>query len=345
MKLQPEHETEVRRLRRLRPGRPVLSVYLQTDPGLALHHGHVAKLMDLLRDLRETTPAEHQSALDSESQRLLAYVRDDYTPTGRSLVAFASSPRRLFQTMSLQLPLRSVARFAPKPYLTPLDLALDDHPRVAVALVSEEQVRLITTVLDEIESEREVKEHVPGRQRQGGWHAANYERDRLQHIATHYAGVVEELKALQKHAPFKWLVIAGAEPSTTALAGVLPRGLKSKLAGRFRAEQFAPSTEVAKHANRVAAEAERAEELTIARQIVDRAMARGAATLGPDTTLRALAEGRVHLLAIAASELTTAEGDRAVDLALESGAEVEVVHDAAEAVLAPHRGIGALLRY
>jgi hypothetical protein len=71
----------------------------------------------------------------------------------------------------------------------------------------------------------------------------------------------------------------------------------------------------------------------------------GPAELGWDTTLRALSEGRVHQLAISAGELRSADADRAVELAFESGAQVEVLHGDAEEVLTPHRGIGALLRY
>jgi peptide subunit release factor 1 (eRF1) len=340
-----EHQDTIERLRRLRSGSPILSVYLQTEPGLALHHGHVAQLMDVLRDLRERTSKDLHEALEKETERVLAFVREDYTPSGRTLIVCSSGPRRLFETVNLQLPLRTLARFAPRPYLIPVDLALEDHPRVAIAHVGQEKTRLLTTVLHEIELERRTTEHVPGRQRQGGWSAFRYQRDRERHIQEHFREVAEELSALQKTAPYKWLVLAGTDEATASVAKLLPRSLKARLAGSFNEEHFESSAKIAARAAELAHEAERAEELQLVTQIHDRTYAQAPATLGWDDTLRALAEGRVHQLVIAAGELNSTEADRAIELVFENGAEVEVVHDNAAEVLAPHRGIGALLRY
>ncbi|HEU0072916.1 MAG TPA: Vms1/Ankzf1 family peptidyl-tRNA hydrolase [Dehalococcoidia bacterium] len=340
-----EHQDIIRNTRRLRNGRPILSVYLETEAGLALHHGHITQLMDVLRDLRRRVPDEQQQDLSEEMERVLAFVRGDYTPTGRTLVVFSSRPRRLFQTLSLQLALRSQARFAGKPYLLPIDLALDDHPRIAIVHVGQEKTRLLTAVLHEIESERRTEEHVPGRQRQGGWSAFRYQRDRERHIDEHFKAVVDDLSDLQKTTPFKWLVLAGTDEATSALTKLLPRRLKAKLAGAFNEEHFESSSTLTKRAFELAEEAERAEELQLTTLILDRAYARAPATLGWDTTLRALAEGRVHQLAISAAELGSAQADRAVELGFESRAQIEVVHDEAAELLAPHRGIGALLRY
>ena len=340
-----EHQDTIRRLRRLRDGRPVLSVYVETEPGLALHHGHEAALMNVLRDLAATVPEDQQASLAREADRVLDFVRGDYVPSGRTLIVFSSTPRRLFRPLTLHLPLRTLARFAPKPYLLPLDLALEDHPRVAIALVGEEKTRLLTTVLDEVESERETREHVPGRQRQGGWSAFRYQRDRERHIREHFVGIVDELRQLQKDSPYKWLVLAGTDEATGSVTKLLPRSLKSKLAGTFAEESFETTAELARQGILIAAQAERAEELEVATRVKDQAYARGKGTLGWDTTLRALAEGRVHLLAISVTELSSPDADRAVDLALDSRAAIEVVHGDAAEVLAPHRGIGALLRY
>jgi peptide subunit release factor 1 (eRF1) len=345
MRLQQEDALTIRRLRRLAKGRLVLSVYLQTEPGLALHHGHVAKLMDVLRDLRRDASQESQASLERETERVLSFVREDYVPTGRTLILFSSRPRRIFEALSLQLPLRTLARFAPRPYLTPLDLALEDHPRIAVALVSEEKAKILTTVLDEVESEEAVKGHVPGRQRQGGWSAAKYQRDREHHIHEHFVRVVRQLNQLQKRLPFKWLVVGGADDASSAVVNLLPDSLREKLAGTFREEQFETVAKIAAHAMSVAEQAERGEELRLSEQIRDRALAGGLGTLGWDETMGALGEGRVHELALAASEAASAEADRALRLASDSDALVEVIHGVAEEILAPYRGIGALLRY
>jgi peptide subunit release factor 1 (eRF1) len=212
-------------------------------------------------------------------------------------------------------------------------------------LVSEERLRLLTTVLDEIEAEHDFFEHVPGRQRQGGWSAFKYQRDRERHIQENFVRVVAELKQLDKDFPFKWLVIGGAGDATSAVVSLLPKALRGKLAGTFREEQFETDTKVVRQGALLAEKAERGEELRLAEEIRDRAMAGGQAALGWDETLQTLADGRVHRLAIAANSLRSERVDRALDLAAETSAGVEVVRGEAEEVLAPNGGIGALLRY
>jgi peptide subunit release factor 1 (eRF1) len=345
MRLEPEREQRIRRLRRLPKGRPVLSVYLETEPGMPLHHGHVSKLMDIFRDLRESLPEGDRAALALEAERVLSFAREEYDPSGRTLIVFSSKPRRLWDVFPVQLPLPSRARFAERPYLTPLDMALEDNPRVAIALVSEEQVRLITTVRDEIEAEHVVNEHVPGRQRQGGWSASKYQRDRERHIHQHFVNVAGELLDLQKRLPFKWLVIGGTDDATSAVSELLPKSLAAKLAGTFREEQFERDSEVALKGGNLADEAERNEETRLAREILDRAMGGRAAALGWEETIQTLQEGRVHQLAIAHSRLGTSEADQAIDLAGDTDASVEVLHAGAEELLAANGGIGAILRY
>jgi hypothetical protein len=95
----------------------------------------------------------------------------------------------------------------------------------------------------------------------------------------------------------------------------------------------------------VAEQAERQEELALVAEIRDRVGARGAASLGWDQTMALLNEGRVHRLAIASTHVGTADGDRAIEAAWHTGAQVEFLQGEAEAALADQGGIGALLRY
>jgi peptide subunit release factor 1 (eRF1) len=249
------------------------------------------------------------------------------------------------ESVSIQLAIRSVARFSAVPYLMPLKLALEDHPRVAIALVSQEDLRLMTLVLSEIETKDRIHGHVPGRQRQGGWSAFKYQRDRERHVHQQFASVVEELSDLNRRLPFKWLVIAGTDEATSAVTSLLPGSLRHKLAGTFRDELFETDGEVARKGALLAEEAERSEELRLAETIRDRALGGGPATLGWDKTLQTLREGRVHELAIAGTNLATSDADLALELAADSDARVEIIHGDAEALLAPNGGIGALLRY
>ena len=345
MRLSLDDERRLTRLKRLPDGQGVLSVYLRIEPGLALHHGHVPQLMDVLRDLRETAPEGDRPRIEGESERVLRFVREEYRPSGTGLAVFASRPRRLWETFALQARIPSVARFRPRPYLAPLTAVEDDYPRVAVVLSNSEKARFFSVVMNSIEAEHKLADPVPRKQRQGGWSAFKYQHDREMHIQAHLVHVVESLKEQARQNPFQKLVLGGPDDTTAALVRLLPKSLQGRLAGTFRAEMFATDDEVASAASAVAAEAERAEEERLARQVVDTAFAGGQAALGWPETMQTLAEGRVQTLVIAASRYGSDEADRAVTLAWDSGAGVEVAHEGAEEILAPHGGVGAVLRY
>lgn len=338
-------EDAFRRLRRLRDGAPVLSLYLGLEKGLALHHGYAAAAMDTLRAAEKTVQPEWRPMFDSESERALAWLRGEFKPHGQTLLVFASKPRRLWSTISLQLALPSVARFSPRPYLPPLEAAMEDHPRTAIALVNDDSSRILTLRLDEIESEAETHSDIPGRQRQGGWAAFKYQRDRESHIHKHLVDVVGELVDLQRSRPFKRLVLGGTREATEAVAAILPGSLKQKYCGSFRMEMFRSDDDAASAGAAISEAAEREEERSLAAMAVERALAGGRAALGWEETLGCLRDGRAHQLLISEGACGSDKGDQAFELAWDSSAPIEVLHGDSVAALTPYGGIAALLRY
>ncbi len=345
MRLMSEDKQALARLARMASGAGVLSVYLEIDPATALHHGHVARLMDVLRGLRENIPPEEGRLVEAEVERVLSYVRAEYRPHGRTLALFSSRPRRLFRTLSLQIPITSLARFRPRPYVGPLWSALDDYPRTGVAVVDHERARLLSILLGEIEAERTIQDEVPRKQRQGGWAAFKFEQDRVSHIATHYRHVAKALRDQDSVLPFERLVIGGSDEATAALSQALPGSLRPRIAGTFRAELFAENEVLVRRAVEVAEKAEREEEVRLVQEICDKALGGRQAALGWPETLQTLALGRVHVLALDAGVQDSDQAEEARRLALTTGARTEIVHGRASQFLAPYEGIGAILRY
>jgi len=344
--IEPEDEARLVRLRSLSAAEGILSVYLPIEAGQALHHGYVPALMDILRDAREAAASDaERERIEAESERVLRYVREEYTPAGRTLVLFASGPRDLLEPLRIQLALPALARFRAKPFLAPLDAAMEDEPRVAVAVVDERQARIFVTFLGELESRQKMADAVPGLQRQGGWSAFKYERDRLHHIEEHFRHVAGVLVEQHRRLPFKRLVLGGTDENVEAMRDALPEDLRRAVAGTFPAEMFATDSDLVQAAIPIAEAAERAEEVALATEVRDRAMAGGPAALGWEETLQTLAEGRVHGLALAARHLGTKEGEKALALAWDTDARVEFLRGEAEAILDANGGIGALLRY
>ncbi len=345
MKLDPDDLQTIQSLRGVSDARGILSVYLPIEPGRGITHGHAPRLMDLLKQLPEAADASLGARIDEESQRALAYVRDEYTPHGATLAIFSGTPAGIWATLRLQLPVPPLARFGPQPYLTPLDALLEDFPPAVAVLADHKEARFINVKLGEFESSARLTSDVPGRQRQGGWSAFRYENDRQSHIETFNKRIVDTLTQHERDEPFQYLVLGGTDETTHALTSALTPGLKGKLAGTFRAEMFATDAEVVDKALPQINAAERAQERAMVQSLIDTALAGGQAALGVDETLQTLREGRVHSLVVAAGAYNSPNGDLAVQLAGQTNAPVEIAHDEAEALLAPYGGLAAKLRY
>ena len=322
----------------------VLSVYLPVDPHVVTQRGYVTQLMDILKPLREDKSNPGHARIENEAELVLEYVRN-HPPDGTAFIAFSSQAAGIWETFSLNLPIEARARWGTRPHLLPVWELLDDHPTGVLALVDQKDARLYVLRLGEFGRERRVVGHASGRQRQGGWSAFRYERDRQRHIDEHFEDVAEQLAEVAVAEAATFVVIAGTDENTRAVAAKLPPPVLSKLAGTFRAEMFAADSDLAEGAGRVIEAAEREQERRLARQVVDETLAGGRGALGLQDTLRMLRESRVHELVISENVLHTAEGEAAASMAEDSGIDIEVIHDEAEEALSPHGGIGAVLRY
>jgi peptide chain release factor subunit 1 len=343
MNIEPKDLQRLRGLRNVSTDAGILSVYLPIDPGTSPHRGYVPALMDLLKPLRDEGQAQHDR-IEAEAERVLAHVRES-SPEGTAVVMFSSEPAGIWETFSLQLPVTAKARWGRRPHLLPLQAWLDDFPTAVLALADQRDARIYLLQLGDMEQERRVIGHTPGRQRQGGWSAFRYERDRQRHVQEHLHDVAQELAEVALQEGAEYVVLAGTDETTSLLAKQLPSSVASKLAGTFRAEMFATDAAIAESAGEVIDAAEREQERALAQEVVDAAMAGGRASLGAEETLQMLREGRAHQLVISAQALQTPPGDSAATIAEDAGLAIEVVHDAGADVLAPHGGIGAVLRY
>jgi len=339
---------DLRRLEDLRSASSthgILSLYLPIDPAVAQHHGHIAALMNVLRELRQTAPATVAARVEEEAAKVLSFARDDYVPHGSCLIVFSSLPAKLWETFSFQLPSPALARFGERPYLLPIAAFSEDYSPAMVALVDHQEARLYSLRLGELLECTRVSTDVPGHNRQGGWAAAHYERDRQHHMDDHLRSVAEALQASDGDAPFEYLVLAGTNEITHALSALLPQGLRDKLAGDFAAEMFASDAMILDSARDVIARKERGRERGLIERLIQTALEGGRSALGVDETLQTLREGRARSLVLSESAAFQPTGETAYTLAEANGLPVEMVHGEAAALLEPYGGIAAELRY
>jgi peptide subunit release factor 1 (eRF1) len=168
--------------------------------------------------------------------------------------------------------------------------------------------------------------------------------------------------------------VGGPDEPLAALLGVLPRTLRSRLAGTFSGELFASDNEILQRVAEIEAAVERRAEEDLVGQVIDGAKGGGLAVLGWDQTLQALGEGRVHKLLLAdgvdGKGWACAEGhfaaveavdhcpvcqgpvervddlaEWAVEAAIDSDARIELARGAAAEALLAEGGAGAILRY
>jgi peptide subunit release factor 1 (eRF1) len=301
--------------------------------------------MDLLKPLYDGVDPALSARVEEEAQRALAYVRDEFTPHGVTLALFSCSPAGIWATLNLQLSTPPIARFGPHAYLAPLNALLEDYPSAVAVVADHKEARIITITLDEFADSKRRTSDVPGRQRQGGWSAFRYERDRQSHIETFNKRIVETLTQLARGAPFQYLALGGTDETTHAISALLSPGLREKLTGTFRAEMFATDADIVDKVQRLIETTEREQERALVEVLIDTALAGGQAALGVEETLQTLREGRAHSLVVGFGTYNSPNGNLAVQLAEQTNAQVEVAHDEAEELLTPYGGLAARLRY
>ena len=353
----------------------ILSVYLDFEPAGGERRDPVAATRDALAPLRAAPLDERLRArLEGEIERVLTYLREEEQLRGRSLVVFSCEPRGLWEAYWLQVPVRPLARFGERAHIAQLAGIVDEHERYGVVLLDKERARVLVVYLNRVEHDTEVFDTFPGQTKMGGWAQARYSRHREAHLHRHVLHVVEAVQTEARRRPFDRLIAGGPDEALSAFLHVLPRGLASRLAGTFAGELFLSNEQVLEHVRALEEQVERTGELRTVRQLIDAALAGGAAAVGWDDTLAALIEGRVHKLVLAegvsqagsacpAGHLAVVEpvrscpvcgaalqavadlAERAVELAFDEDGRVELVRGVAAEALAPHGGIGALLRF
>jgi hypothetical protein len=363
---------------RQHPGDRFLSVYLDTSPARAIGRGHLVAFHDACKTLR----SRQESPVGDDLPRFEAAVAqvDAYlatlSPLGApGLAIFATGEGT--DVIATPLPLRPLDRvvWAPRPAIEPLAAALDEYERVAVLLVDKERSRLFTVYLGEIEERQVLVDEVPGKQDTGDWFALSqkrFERHHEDHVLRHVKRTIRALSDELETHPFDRIFIGGTDEAVALLVNRLPRRLRGRLAGNLSLPLYASDTEVLTAALAAAEAAERREEAEVVQTLID-AETTPHVSLGLESTLGALAAGRVHRLFVAADlDLTGARcetcgrmtvdfarcpacggtirpiadlKEEAIQTALAQDARVEFVSGQASTRLMERGGLGALTRY
>ena len=342
--------SRLRRLADLRPERGrVLSVYMDLDPSEFATPPARASLVTSL-----ITEARHQiDALADVSHDELKSLRNDIEAVrealsqpsiadegARGVAVFACEPAGLLETIRLRYPIESRVAIDAAPCVEPLLRAPTE--RWCVLLANRRDARVFTGAPGELEETDRVEDNVHSQHRQGGWSQPRYQRSIEEDVRDHLDHVAAVVFSLLKARAFDRLLIGAPQETLGDLERRLHPYLRERLEGHVRLDvENAAVEEVRNAAGAAIEEIEARREAEAIERLRQGIGAGGRAAAGPEDVQRALDEARVATLLLA--EGYESNGERAVEKALDSGADVLVIrhHDD----LGPLGGIAALLRY
>lgn len=195
----------------------VLSLYLDLDPHrFATAPARASEIDSLLdgahREIEsgERSHTERQALRGALEQARGLLTEQSWAKGARALAVFLCEPLEFSRMLRLPHPVTSAFVVSDAPFIAPLT---ESGPvgRVCVALVDERFARILRGSPQQLHETLSFGDRVHGRQDQGGWSQARYQRSRHEDIKAHLRHVAGTLERLLKVAPYDRLLIACTE--------------------------------------------------------------------------------------------------------------------------------------
>lgn len=352
------------------PGKPILSVYLNTDPVNGNTDFHRRQLRAMLKDLE----------MPEDLEAVFEFVEHQHDWTGKSVAIFSCAPDGFLRAYPLAIPVRNRVRISDRPHVKPLADLIDSYGGYGVVLVDKQGARFFYFHIGELqEQEGLVGENVRHTKRGGGSQAPG----RRGGIAGQTDYVEEVTERNMKDAvdfsihffsekAVRRIVIGGTDDNVAMFRSLLPKSWQSLIVGMFPISMLASHTEVLQKAMEIGEDEERRRESRLVKTVITNAAKGRGGVTGLQETLNALREGRVQTLVILAGyrqpgtrctrcgylstksietcpfcegkmEIISDAVELAVRQVMRTGGEVEVLHNEQEETA--QMKIGAILRY
>ncbi len=363
-------EKDLREILNYSAGKPLLSLYLNTEPAEGNADAYRLRLRNMLKEVDAPKDIE----------RIEQYFSHEYGWSGRSVAVFSCMDQDFFRAYPLAVPVRSRVRVSDHPHIKPLADLWDAFGGYGVALVDKQGARIFHFALGVLEEQegylgediKHVKRggasSVPGR-RGGTAGRTGYEdelEDRNMKEAASFAANFFETYHVRR------VVIGGTEENIAIFKSFLSKTWQSLVVGTFQLAMTATENEVRDKAYHIGLEAEKAREAKLIESAITAAAKDSNGSVGLEDTLKAVSAHRVQTLLVEEGFFSTGSHcpdcgfltgkpddscpvcnantkkildvvDLAVRLVLQSGGDVEIVHDNQE--LNEAGKIAAILRY
>jgi peptide subunit release factor 1 (eRF1) len=288
------------------PQSTVLSLYLNLDPErFATARARTSEIDSLLDGAhREIEAGERphselmalRAALE-RAREILADGEQPWAEDAHAAALFISPPLDLEELLRLPHPLDSAALIGDEPFIAPLT-QLAPASVVCVALVDERHARILLGSPERLQRASTISDPVHGRQDQGGWSQARYQRSQSEDVEAHLRHVGRELKDLLSESPYDHLLVACTEPLWPRVLAHLPPEVRGRLHDK-RLSLDVPDAgieDIVAAADFVLEDARARHVEDVLAELREHLARNTRAAAGPDAVLLALVERRVEAL-------------------------------------------------
>ena len=306
-------QAQIDRLRQVDTGEfPVLSVYVNLQPGPVFLRNLPARIKDLLAQVEassESLPRPQRLSIREDVHALSRDIGRFGPDLGHGVAVFRSHGAGIDEQLALPGPVRDRAIVDTAPYLRPLEAMIEHYQRYCVAVVGRRLGSIFRFSMGQLETWEEMRDEEIRKANYGGF--SGYEEQRVrarseEMTVRHYRHIAERLTGLRRtDGGFDLLILGGSDAHVAGVLEALPPDVVDLMAGTFVIDPgtMTPST-VLEHARRVAAEWEVQEERRLVADLFDAAAAGRTAVLGLEQACSAVNRRAVEVLYVQAERTT-----------------------------------------
>lgn len=296
----PISRLDVRSLATRKGSEAIVSCYLDVDGR------RFVRQQDLDREVervmrRARTRINGSKALQAEMSRIVRFVRAGVDRSqARGLAIFACGSDDLFEVIPLPNAVASRVIVSSSPAVGPLELAIEEHERVAALLVDRQRARLLVIDWGEVVEHTELIDALPrGIDAAGTKSRGDARATQAAFTAAHARRAAQAAWDLFQRSGFERLALAGPDEVMVELDRQLHPYLRERIVGRMAGLAVAaPDEEVRRATVALARDAERAQEAELVGRLRDGAAAARRAAVGLEATLAAVHAHRADVIVV-----------------------------------------------
>jgi len=284
---------------------PFISLYLNTKWQDEKQRKRVRLfLKNELKDAQKSIAEEDRirKSLQRDSDEIQRYVdgviHRIYDERVNGIAIFDCAGIDAFTVFRSSIPFENQLTLSSKPSLRQLVQLSDKYKTAIAVMVDTDRAKIFEMSLGEILSESQIESYVPGRHEQGGWSQMRFQRHIREHMHQHHKGVAEHLVKLSDDERCENIVLIGQEHILATFKALLPERVREKIKGDLSAEFEEELSSLAQRVMEYLHGEYLKEEDSIIEELIETALARGAATVGLSDTIEAVNRGQVLRLVL-----------------------------------------------